>query len=256
MRQKKIFLIAVVFALAFAFIFVFLQITAKPIENPQTTVEPIKEKLTELEIERAQYGFSSAVFEGLPKPPKDFAAMAGLLHAGKYANYLFFPENYFLQPEFFPGFKSNAFSYWLKPDPARYTVSGYGFYPSFQQVQLKAGETVQTAFFMQSAWGVQTDQGTRIELKRQIEGITAAIKEPEFLLGHSFPKFSKNWAKKIVAVISVEKNVLPGTYELEFFPAAPSGESRQKWLKETGRQYYDAGSFDAGVFAAIEVKVN
>ena len=256
MMHEKKFLIAFGLVLAIVLVFVFLQSTKNPVENPQTALEPKKEKLTELEIERTQYGFPVAVFEWLPKPPKDFAAITGLLHSGKYANYLFFSEKYFLQPEFYPGFKENAFSYWLHPDPNRHNVFGYGFYPPFQQVQAKAGETVQTAFFMQSGWGVQTNQGTRMELKGQIEGITASIKEPEFLLEHSFPKFSKNWAKKIEVQVSVEKNVLPGTYRLEFFPTPPSNESRQKWLKETNRQYYDAASYGFGVHAAIEVKVN
>lgn len=257
--SKKIFLAialgtAVFFLAIFLAVFSVLNVSQFSKNNFQNAeIEP--PKLTELELQRPNYGFSPAVFEELPKPPPDFLKVAELLHNGKYSNYSFFSQNYFLQPEFFPSFKENAFSYWLKPDADYYAATGFGFYPASQQIQIMAGESKTASFFMHAGWGVQSIQGVRIEFKNEADGIKLAILEPEFLLTHSFPKFSKNWAKKVDAKISVEKNVVPGTYEIIFFPVNPSEQNRSKWRALYARPYFDVQSSGADLSAKILVKV-
>lgn len=257
MYRKNFFSTAIVFLatiLAVFFFIAFFQI--EPNKQNPGDVQNNEISLTALELQRKNYGFSTAIFEELPNPPKYFFELVSLIHAGKYQNYPFFGREFFLQPEFFPSFKENAFSYWLSPSPTHYAAAGYGFFPSIQQVELKPEETKTVAFFMHAGWGVQSVQGTKIAYSSANQWIDIEVIEPEFLLEESFPKFSKNWARKIVAKISATAQTVPGTYEIVFFAQNPSPESRQKWSVGSSRPYFDIQAARTGANAKIFLKVS
>src|SRR3989344_3203375 len=126
-EQKKILLIAAIFVVfSILTAFFFLSQNNPTAQNELQKAEE-KSELSELGLQRKKYGFPIAVFEELPRAPKDFFSIVSLMHAGKYTNYAFFPQEYFLQPEFFSSFKENALSYWLSPSPTHYAAAGYGF---------------------------------------------------------------------------------------------------------------------------------
>lgn len=225
-------------------------------QNTQTiTITQVQIMQNTLEEKRKTYGFPTAVFEELPKPPKDFEKIVELMHKGNYSNYVFFPKEFFLQPEFYPGFKENGFSYWQNPSLTHYAVSGHGFYPSIQEITIKKGQTKTIAFFLHAGWGVQSFQGTKIETKNTNNWIKIKIPEPEFLLGYSYPKFSNSWAKKIQAIISIDQNTPTGKYELEFFPTNPSQEKKQKWTTNLKRKYESIAGYGINLNTKITIKV-
>lgn len=213
-----------------------------------TQQNPLQEK-------RNNYGFSSAVFENLPAPKNDFEKLVIQLRDNGYSNYNFFSKEYFLQPEFYPSFNENAFSYWTKPDPNYYAAMGYGFYPQKQEIELKAGETTATSFFVHAGWGVQSNQGIRIEQQGLPQGFTVKIVEPEFLLGYSYPKFSENWAHKVQVLVFAQNNVSPGSYKIFFTAKNPSPQNSEKWKNNSGRKYFDIENSNAKFSAEITIKV-
>ncbi len=204
---------------------------------------------------RQSYGLPLSVFEVLPQSPRDFETLVSQLHRGAYTNYAFFPSDYYLQPEFYPSFTQNAFSYWLTPDPTHYAAGGYGFYPNQQQLQMRAGEARTASFFVKSGWGVQTNQGMRIELQNATAAFQAQIQDSEFLLGPNFPKFSKNWAHKVNVRITIPPNTPTGTYPLAFFAANPSESKRNEWVAETQGNYFDIQRTNVSLRTVIELRI-
>ncbi len=232
--------------------FLFISLQKNPAaEKPQESL-PFEPALTN---ERTDYGIPQSVFEDLPGMPQDFQALVPLMQENRFTNYSFFQEEYFLQPEFYAGFKENALNYWINPNPTHRAVSGYGFYPLQQQIALRAGETTTASFFMHSGWGVQSVQGTKIIQTNPQGAIKITILEPEFLLGYSFPKFSRTWAKKVTVTIKADESILPGKYDLVFSVTNPSQENREKWTAETERGYYDIGFSSVLLTSTITVKV-
>lgn len=170
-----------------------------------------------LSDQRKTYGIPLGVFEDLTKAPNDFSILVEKMHKGNYSNYVFFPQEYFLQPEFYPSFNEATRAYWVNPSLTHYGAAGYGFYPAYQEISIPQGKSMTAAFFVHAGFGVQNYQGLKIMPKNNYPGISVSIIEPQLLLGYSYPKFSNDWAKKVLLVISVGDTVETGDYEINFF---------------------------------------
>ena len=185
------------------------------------------------------------IFEQLPSVPKDFSEIAYLLASGRSYEIEGLSEGYFLQPEFYPGFSDNGIKYWTEPNPNYWTTNGYGAYPADQFDTLsKSGrkEFVAVVFFY-SGYGVQTYQGTTIiPTAESLEYFDIKVEPNTFLLDPTFPKFSGDWARKIVIRGTLKENAPPGDYTIGFLVVPPPKEKREEWAFKYRNLYFDAAS--------------
>ena len=208
-----------------------------------------------LEAKRETYGISLGVFEDLPEPPNDFDRMVSAMHSSQFRNYAFFSEDYFLQPEFFPSFPLHALSYWKEPNPDYYAAMGFGFFPSEQKIRVGIGETVTARFFVHTAFGVQSFQGTKLSSPESIQGIELVVSVQEFLLGPAFPKFDKNWVQAVDVVIHAGEEATAGSYRFEFALERPSSEKSSEWEEQYKGRYFNASTAGANIYHALNVQI-
>lgn len=206
---------------------------------------------------RKQCGIPLSAFEGLPLPPKDFSRMVSMMHSGTFTNYSFFSEGYFLQPEFYTSFPQAALPYWQNPDPRYYGAMGFGFFPAEQAIKVGKGSAAAARFFVHAGFGVETYQGVRIEASapEDADFLKIEVREPEFLLGPTFPKFSENWGSAVDVKVSAAANAPAGEYRVVFSMAAPSAENSAEWAAGTGGKYFNAASAGAGISHTLLVVI-
>jgi len=244
--KKEFFLLAAGIAVAAAIIF-FVFFAGTETANDSGAAPGAAQKTNFLLEQRASYGLSPAIFSGLPAPPNDFNTIVPLYREGKFRDEFFFSEKYFLQPEFYPSFTRNGLAYWLNPDTTHYGAYGYGSYPLKKTVFIKAGESASARFFMHSGYGVRSFQGVLLEASVGGSGgegrnfFDVEIKGPAFLLGPSFPKFERNWAKGIILEVSSATGTPASTYTIKVTASAPPLELSNKWRSESPGKYFDAG---------------
>jgi len=243
MKRKKLFLILGI-ALIILIIVLLLFFLIQEEQGKQEKVIEETPKENFLLEQRKSYGINSTVFSELPEPPSDFNKIVSLYHQGKFRDAMFFSEKYFSQPEFYPSFLQNSFSYWQNPVTTHYGVYGYGSFPVKKTVIVKQGEKLETKFFVHSGYGIRTFQGIQLNsvFDKGKEFFEVTIKEPVFLLEPNFPKFEKNWAKDVLFDVQLKENVPEGFYNLKIFVSSPPKEFSDKWNKEY-EKYFDAGEF-------------
>ena len=185
------------------------------------------------------------IWSSLPSAPKDFSETAYALAAGRYYSIGYLEEPYFLQPEFYPNFKSQALKYWREPDASSWTPQGYGTYPAQQFDGLVRGEREEFTgvVFFHTSWGVQGFQGvTLIPTTETLKYFDITISPDTFLLGATFPKFDKQWAQKIAISGKPKPDTPPGEYRLGFEVVSPPKEFIAEWEKEHKLLYFNAAS--------------
>ncbi|MEM0360732.1 MAG: hypothetical protein QXK06_05345 [Candidatus Diapherotrites archaeon] len=195
--------------------------------------------------ERKAYGIPLAVFEELPVPPPDFNRIVSLMHKNLYTNYDFFSKDYYLQPEFYPSFKQNGLEYWLKPSTTHWAAYGYGYFPIKETVFVQQEGKKKTVFFLHSGYGVRSFQGMMLKPEFLDENakqfLEVNISEPVFLLGPSFPKFDKAWARAVFVEVFAKKNAPKKNFSVKIIIVDPPIEYAEKWKQELGSQYVDVG---------------
>lgn len=102
-------------------------------------------------------------FGELPPFPEDFFYIAQLIFDGRLTDYDRVPMDYFLQPEFYPGwFTSFPNSSYMKPEEwvGYWTPEGYGCYPTIKEVSTSArGETIVITTFLKAGYDINSYQG-------------------------------------------------------------------------------------------------
>ena len=201
----------------------------------------------------------SDVFSQLPPIPEDFSEISYLLANGKYFSIGYLDEGYWKQPEFYPGFKRSGLRAWTEPDPNYWGVVGFGTYPAEQSDELTIGgrENFDAVVFMYSGYGVQTYQGVHLQpssASRQYFDIT--IEEPDFILEPSFPRFSQEWAKRVVIHGKRKPTTPDGNYSIEIGVEKPPRELKAGWESKYRNLYYDAqGSLTAGSVLSLNITI-
>ena len=262
--QGKNFLlaiIAIIFIVALSYLLFFKSFSAP------TGFSLISEQLTGvadkntgdgygIEGVRKDYGIPLGVFEELSRPPSDFSKLVSLMHSNSFATYTFFGEAYYLQPEFYTSFPGSALSYWKQPSTTHYGAMGYGFFPASQRISIKKGKTVTARFFLHTGFGVQSWQGMSVKTMNENENLQVETipMQQDILLGPTFPKFSREWAKAIDVKIHAPNAIRPGTYYIKFFASFPSQEKSSEW-KQKHKKYFDAAMAGAAVSHTIELEV-
>ncbi|MFH0714759.1 MAG: hypothetical protein V1847_03120 [Candidatus Diapherotrites archaeon] len=187
----------------------------------------------------------SDIFADLPAVAPDFSETAYLLASGKLFSIGLLDENYYKEPEFYPGFKDNGLKYWTQPDPKYWGVNGYGTYPAEQSDILIRGqrEDFTAIVFFYASWGVQTYQGVTISPTSETSKYFDVSVSPQtFLLEPTFPKFYKNWAQRVVITGKLKPDTNSGNYTLGFNVIVPPKESVSVWQLKYKSLYYDAAS--------------
>ncbi|MCR4369192.1 MAG: hypothetical protein NUV67_04775 [archaeon] len=187
----------------------------------------------------------SEIFSQLPKIPEDFSEIAYLLASGRYYAIGSLSEEYFQQPEFYPGFKDQGLKYWSEPNPKYWATNGYGTYPAeqFDTLSVSGRKDFIGVVFFYTGYGVQTYQGaTIIPSSESLEHFDIEVSPSTFLLEPVFPKFSRNWANQVTIKGKLRDGTPPGEYEIDFMVVAPPREKREEWEFKYRNLYFDAAN--------------
>ncbi|MDO8537585.1 MAG: hypothetical protein Q7S21_01750 [archaeon] len=252
--KKKYFIATIIAIILIAGIFFIFSGTEK--NNPTGLVTA--QGATCINLDRSSYNLPNAIFSELPPAPKCFQSIVNAFHEGKFFDETFFGKEFFLQPEFYPNFLQHGLKQWIEPDAERWNIIGFGFFPSKANVSLKEKNKTTARIFVHSAYGIRTFQGMKIiaELadKTDEEFVSVSIKENEFVLEPSYPKFEKNWAKAVDVVIEKKKEFNKGI-EINLKIVSPSDEMQEVWAQEFGSKYYNATEF-LGEKSQVKIVVN
>ncbi|HZX19986.1 MAG TPA: hypothetical protein VFF13_03155 [archaeon] len=184
----------------------------------------------------------SEVFNELPPIPTDFSEIAFLLATGRTYSIGLLSEGYYMQPEFYPGFKESGIKYWTEPDPKYWATNGYGSYPADQaDILSKSGRDEFTAVvFFYTGYGVQTYQGTTIiPTSESLEHFDIQVTPDTFLLTPTFPKFTSDWVQQIIITGKLKPNTPPGDYSIGFLITTPPIDKKQEWEFKYRNLYFD-----------------
>lgn len=185
------------------------------------------------------------IFSSLPPIPDDFGEVAYELANGKFFDIGALEGEYYLQPELYPGFKTTGLDTFTKYDPKYWAPGGYGTYPSDQEDELVLGsqESFSAVVFVHSGWLVQTYQGvTLVPSVTSLEKFDIVITPDNFLLGPSWPKFSRDWVQKVVITGKLKPGVSLGNYKVELNVVTPPIDLQKKWGAEHRNLYFNASA--------------
>ncbi|MDO8627449.1 MAG: hypothetical protein Q7K42_03210, partial [Candidatus Diapherotrites archaeon] len=240
--EKKYFIAAIIAIIFVAGIFLVFSGS----EKNNSTGLASAQGVTCLNLDRSNYNLPTAIFSELPSVPKCFESIVSALHSNKFFDETFFGKEFFSQPEFYPNFLEHGLKQWIEPDAERWNVVGFGFFSSSKNVSLKEKNKTTARIFVHSAYGIRTFQGMKIvpELadKADEEFVSVFVKEKEFVLEPSYPKFEKDWARAIDIVIEKKKEFNKGI-EINLRIVSPSQENQELWKEKFGSKYYDSTQF-------------
>ncbi len=185
------------------------------------------------------------IFAALPPMPNDFGEIAYLLATGRFFAIDELDESYFLQPELYPGFKENGLRFWTRPDATSWATNGYGTYPSEQFAEISRGEDseFEATIFIYSSFGVQTYQGiTLFADAESLKKFDLEITPNTFVLEPNFPKFGKEWAKKIVIRGHPKVDTPAGVYPIAINIGVPPADKQKEWSLLYRSLYMDGAS--------------
>lgn len=243
--SKNIFPFVVVLAILLILFIVFL--------NPFSSPSSVRDFLSFDScrgLDRSSYTIPPAVFSDLPSPPRCFASFVDAYHSNTFTDGVFFSEDFFLQPEFFPGFVDSGLPVWESPDPFHYGAIGYGYFPAEHRVFVSRGSTAHVRFFVRSGYGVRSYQGMRLLPKYRVENNSNSVSiqldsnsANGFLLGPTFPKFSSSWVHAVDVTITLAPDAPQGDIPVTFETAPVSVEAAEPWVIPSSAPYYDSTSY-------------
>ncbi|MDO8340246.1 MAG: hypothetical protein Q7T16_06335 [Candidatus Burarchaeum sp.] len=216
------------------------------------------------------HDLSASLFAQLPEFPKDLhkAAVFVTLNYLNGSELAALGEEYWKQPEFYPGFWLSGVGLMQEPPQNRWGASGMRGYPVEHFVDASAGGAFVSANFFTTSWLVMNrqavalephvvvEEGTNVSAEEAASYFNISIGPREFILGVAWPVFEENWAQKVVVDVKVSGNVKPGKYQIYFDVVPPSEEAAEKWAAE-GLAYVSP-SFMSGLdrpYYAIHVRV-
>jgi len=106
-----------------------------------------------------QYEF----FSDLPEFKQDFFTIAQLVFDGKVTDYARLSENYWKQPEFYPGWFGIIEKSYINNDPLMWTPQGYGCYPAIKEVSVNKGSSVTVNTYFRTGFATESYQGLVIK---------------------------------------------------------------------------------------------
>lgn len=188
------------------------------------------------------------IFSELPPIPSDFAEVAYDVSQGKLYQIGLLGEEYYHQPEFYTfidletGIVNREYSLkpWSNPELNQWGDNGMQTYPAeqYDSLQLSGRQNFSAVVFVTAGWNIQNWVGVHlipnsdvlkyfdIEISEEHTG------NPYFLLGPTFPRFSKDWATKVIIEGKLKAGTPPGKYVIGINPVAPASELSQKWSEE------------------------
>lgn len=185
-----------------------------------------------ISIDRSSYGINPAIFDELPAPTKCALSSVQAFRDGSFHDPFFFSREDYLQPEFYGNFESEGIKYWTAPTPNYYGAVGFGAFPQEQVISLLPGESKRMRVFLHAGYGIRTTQGMSLHPRygHPLDAERVQVELPEdvrtgFILGPSFPKFSKEWARPIEVEISVSPHSAPGTITISFVSNPPDSQA-------------------------------
>ncbi len=107
-------------------------------------------------LSEEQYGY---FFSELPEFKEDFFTIAQLVYDGKITDYSRLSEDYWKQPEFYPGWFASMPEAYINNDPNRWTPEGYGCYPTIKEVEATVGSNIIVNTYFKSGYGTESYQG-------------------------------------------------------------------------------------------------
>ena len=213
---------------------------------------------------REEYDVFPEIFEDLPAIPDDFGTMLYLFEGGLWRDLDYFTDAYYMQPEFYKAgenFEGLCLKQWTEPRPTMHTLKGWGAYPADMWINTYRGAVFDVKTFWFVPCGVEQYQGFNLTYfyppnsqddaeetyNNQNPSIvkdyfTVKIKDSEFLMGPTYPKFSVNpaYAKPVEVEITVHENAIPGEYVIGIDTITVSDKQHDLWLNEYKVTYNDA----------------
>lgn len=187
------------------------------------------------------------IFSELPSIPSDFSTVAYNFATGQIYQLGSITGSYYKQPElYFHATETSlvnrklAFSGWSEPQLNYWGDYGGTAVPADQYgvVSKKGRPTFTASIFVANGWNIQNWVGMHMVANASsLKNFDIQISEeqtgqPYFLLGPTFPKFSKDWATKITVVGTVKDSTPPGVYQVRVNPIQPPKELSQKWSED------------------------
>lgn len=211
------------------------------------------------------------IFEELPPIPSDFSTVAYNFATGQLYQLGSVSGSYYKQPELYfhtdqtaVSNRKLAFSGWSKPQLNYWGDYGMTATPGSQFGKVDKGthKTFTAAVFLANGWNIQNWVGTHMVVNQSAKeyfDITVSEEQtgqPYFLLGPTFPYFSKDWATKIIIKGTVKSTTPPGEYIVRVNPVAPPAELSQKWSEDHVGIYVPYGGLvpDTG-FVTLNITV-
>lgn len=188
------------------------------------------------------------IFSELPSVPEDFPSVAYDVSQGKLYQIGLLDERYYKQPEFYTfidletGVVNREYSMrpWSQPQLNQWGDNGMQSYPAeqFDTLSLSTRQTFSAVVFVTNAWNIQNWVGIHLVSNAEaLKYFDVTISEestgqPYFLLGPTFPRFSHDWATKVVIEGKVKPGTPPGKYVIGINPVAPDTKLSQKWSED------------------------
>lgn len=185
--------------------------------------------------------------ENLPEKPDDFDIVRGYILDGMYPDLCDLENEYYLQPDFYTNWKSQS-RYYDNHIYKMWGVYGYGTYPAevgMQVNNLKQNEQIDICTLFRTGSGIETYQGVQL-VPVSNEYFDVSINPSIFLLYPTFPKFEKDWVRKVKVTVRARKNVPIGEYVVGFRVETPKKDMENFFIKDVlskdlrnNPQYYE-----------------
>lgn len=185
------------------------------------------------------------IFSELPSVPTDFPSVAYDVSQGKLYQIGLLDETYYKQPEFYTfidletGIVNREYSLrpWSQPQLNQWGDNGMQAYPAeqFDNLSISDRQTFSAVIFVTNAWNIQNWVGVHLVPNSDtLKNFDLTISEettgqPYFLLGPTFPKFTRDWATKVTIEGKLKPGIAPGKYVVGVNPVPPANELSQKW---------------------------
>jgi hypothetical protein len=265
-KYAAVLVIIIIAALAFgAYKYNLISFTGKSVDPDYSKYGNITEALRELREgvgslpeNRPDY-LPPEVYQNLPAFPKDFYEIDILLTNAKLTYLAPLGEEYWKQPEFYPGWEEEGVKLHQNPEKGRYGVWGWGAYPADQGYSSLPGDDFTATTYFHSSWVIQSYQGMQMQAVFPEEGYVNGVQvsqdpvntskyfdisfDPEiFIVEPSFPIFGAEWAKRVQITVKISPGTPPGNYIIGVNPVAPPKQQDDEWRLQYRLKYASAGA--------------
>lgn len=173
--------------------------------------------------------------EVLPEKERNFPLITREIYAGAPIDLCTLSEGVYKWPDFYPNWPNAKAREYDSHDYSRWIPYGYGAYPAdvgYTATGLKAGDELTQCMIVRAGFGAETWQGIR--LVASADGPFDVSLEPDHIkLSPSFPKFTYDWAQKVMVRIRATGPVQPGTYTVSVNAVQPDDVYNRQWIMET-----------------------